>query len=80
MKWQKNEDKIWIEKIEIKFEEQKKKLKKNDHILRDLPDNIKHSKIHIMEVPKEEDREKKRYKKYLKKLSEISQNLMKTIN
>ena len=35
-----------------------KRMKRNEHSLRDLWDNIKHTNIHIIGIPEEEKREK----------------------
>ena len=44
-----------------------KRMKRNEHNLRDLWDNIKRNNIHIIGVP-EEKRERKDLRKYLKRL------------
>ena len=45
-----------------------KRMKRNEHSLRDLWDNIKHNDIHIIVVPEGEARERKDQRKYLKRL------------
>ena len=54
--------------VEITDVEQKreKRLKRNEDSLRELWDNVKHTNIHIIGVPEEEEREK-RQKKYSKR-------------
>ena len=55
--------------VEITAKEQnkEKRMKRIEHNLRDLWDNIKHTNIQIIGVPEEEER-KKGLRKYLKRL------------
>ena len=62
----------WISKVEDRLVEimdveqkSKKRLKRNEESLRELWDNVKHTKIRIIGVPEGEHRERDR-KKYLK--------------
>ena len=50
--------------VEINESERKKekRIKRNEDNLRDLWDNVKHTNIQIIEVPKEEDKKKDREK------------------
>ena len=54
--------------VEITSEENKvKRMKRTEHSLRDLWDNIKHTNIQIIGVPEEEEK-KKGMRKFLKRL------------
>ena len=55
--------------VEINEAERKKekRMKRNEHNLRDLWDNVKHTNIQIIGVPKEEDR-KKNHEKILEEI------------
>ena len=43
-----------------------KRIKRNEDSLRDIQDNIKQTKNHIIEVPEEKKRKRKGLRKYLK--------------
>ena len=45
-----------------------KRLKRIEDCLRDLWDNVNHTNIHIIGVPKEGEREEKGQRKYVKRL------------
>ena len=68
-----NDTEEWISEledriVEITANEQKKekRMKRNEDGLRDLWDNINHTNIHIIGVPKGEERERKGMRTYLK--------------
>ena len=57
----------WISELENRMVEitaSEQNIEKNEDSLRDLWDNIKHTNIHIIGIPEEEEREK-RPEKYL---------------
>ena len=67
-----NEVEEWISELQDRMVEitaveqnKEKRMKRNEDSLRDLWDNIKHTNIHIIEVPKEE--REKGPEKYLKR-------------
>ena len=53
--------------MEITYEEQNKVKRMNENSLRDLWDNIKHTKIQIIGVPEEEEK-KKGYEKIFEEM------------
>ena len=54
--------------MEITYEEQNKVKRMNENSLRDLWDNIKHTKIQIIGVPEEEEK-KKGYEKIFEEIN-----------
>ena len=66
-----NDTEKWINKLEDRVvditaaDEKKVKMKRNENSLRNLWDNIKYTNIHIIGVPKGEEREKG-LRRYLK--------------